>query len=64
MINKTDIEQAHENIRSSIVDTPMRRSHIFSDLCGCYLLLKMECLHISGAFKERGAINLLLQLSD
>jgi threonine dehydratase len=64
MINKTDIEQAHENIRSSIVDTPMRRSHIFSDLCGCDMLLKMESLQMSGAFKERGALNRLLQLSD
>lgn len=64
MIKQTDIEQAYENIRSSIVNTPMRRSHTFSDLCGCDMLLKMESLQMSGAFKERGALNRLLQLTD
>ncbi len=64
MIEKNDIEKAYENIRSSVVDTPMRRSHTFSGLCGCDMLLKMESLQMSGAFKERGALNRLLQLTE
>lgn len=64
MIDQTDIEQAYERIRSCMVETPLRRSHTFSDLCGCDMLLKMESLQMSGAFKERGALNRLLQLSE
>ena len=63
MIGKKEIEQAYENIRSSITETPMRRSYTFSEVCGCNMLLKMENLQMSGAFKERGALNRLLQLS-
>lgn len=64
MIERTDIQEAHRKIRSYIVETPLRRSHTLSDLCGCDMLLKMESLQMSGAFKERGALNRLLELSD
>lgn len=64
MVNKADIEKAYEDIHQHIVNTPMRRSHTFSDLCGCDMLLKMESLQMSGAFKERGALNRLLGLSE
>lgn len=64
MINANDIRQAHANICRSVTETPLRRSHTLSDLCGCDMLLKMETLQMSGAFKERGALNRLLQLTE
>ncbi|MDT8391261.1 MAG: threonine ammonia-lyase [Lentisphaeria bacterium] len=64
MIPKDDILTAYRNITSYIVNTPLRRSHTLSDLCGCDMLLKMESLQMTGAFKERGALNRLLALSE
>ena len=35
-----------------------------SEICGCEIWLKFENLQFTGAYKERGALNALLQLSD
>ena len=64
MIHKDDIESAYQKIQAHIVNTPLRRSHTLSDLCGCDMLLKMESLQMTGAFKERGALNRMLALSE
>lgn len=64
MIDKKEILSAYRNIQADIANTPLRRSHTLSDLCGCDMLLKMESLQMTGAFKERGALNRLLALSD
>lgn len=63
MIDRASIEKAYEQIRAHVVETPLRRSHFLSGLCGCDMLLKMESLQMSGAFKERGALNRLLALT-
>ncbi|MBI9017286.1 MAG: threonine ammonia-lyase [Phycisphaerae bacterium] len=63
MINKQDVEKAYSKIHEYIVNTPVRRSHVLSGMCNCDMLLKMENLQMSGAFKERGALNRLLKLS-
>jgi threonine dehydratase len=64
MITKEDIDKAYENICSYIVDTPIIISATLSDLCGCTTLFKLENLQITGAFKERGALNKLMNLSE
>lgn len=64
MVEKRDIERAYDNIQAYIVNTPLRRSYTLSDLCGCDMLLKIESQQMSGAFKERGALNRLLHLTD
>ncbi|WP_372846581.1 threonine ammonia-lyase [Pontiella sp.] len=64
MVSKIDIEQAYENVKGNVIETPLRRAQVFSDLAGCDMLLKMETQQMSGAFKERGALNRLLQLSE
>lgn len=63
LISKTDIEAAYRNIRKDIVCTPLLYSQKLSRLCGCQVLLKLENFQLTGAFKERGALNKLLSLS-
>ncbi len=64
MVTREDIERAYEAIHEHIVDTPIIASATLSDLCGCTTLFKLENLQITGAFKERGALNKLINLSD
>ncbi|EHK67541.1 threonine ammonia-lyase [Achromobacter arsenitoxydans] len=59
-----DVQQAHERIRSHIVRTPLLESASLNELAGARILVKAESLQQAGAFKFRGAVNRLLQLSD
>jgi len=63
MISRADIEKAYAAIRPYIVRTPTVYSQKLSDLCGCQTLFKLENLQMTGSFKERGALNILLRLS-
>lgn len=63
MISKQDIENAHVAIRDHVVNTPVVFSYTLSDLCGCQTLFKLENFQMTGAFKERGALNKLLNLT-
>ena len=63
MIRKLDIETAYDVIRGHITCTPVVYSHTLSKLCGCHTLFKLENLQMTGAFKERGALNKLVSLS-
>ena len=47
-----------------MVLTPCTRSMAYSDLLACSLWLKFETRQRTGSFKDRGALNKLLQLSD
>jgi threonine dehydratase len=60
----SDIRAARERVRHEIVLTPCTRSRGFEDLLPCRLHLKFENLHRTGSFKERGALNRLLHLSE
>jgi threonine dehydratase len=59
-----DIRAAAERIRGSIIRTPMLMSRTLSEIIGAEVWLKFENLQFTAAFKERGALNKLLQLSD
>lgn len=59
-----DILQARERLGDQVVLTPCTRSQAFSDLLTCSLWLKFETRQHTGSFKDRGALNKLLQLSD
>ncbi len=63
MIFKQDVETAYNLIHEHIAQTPVVYSHTLSKLCGCHTLFKLENLQMTGAFKERGALNKLLNLS-
>ena len=59
-----DVRTAHARIRESIVRTPTLISRTLSQLTGATVYLKFENLQFTAAYKERGALNTLLQLSE
>lgn len=58
-----DIRAAHARIAPSIVRTPTLISKTLSDLTGATVYLKFENLQFTAAYKERGALNTLMQLN-
>src|ERR1700712_1541584 len=63
MITLEDVEQAAERIAGRVLRTPMLPSHAISRLTGAEVMLKLDNLQVTGAFKERGAANRLSMLS-
>jgi threonine dehydratase len=59
-----DIRAAAAAIRGSVLDTPCSHSRTLSRLCGAEVFLKFENHQFTAAFKERGALNKLLSLSE
>ena len=59
-----DIRAAAERIKGSVVRTPMMLSRTLSEIADAEVWLKFENLQFTAAYKERGALNKLLQLSD
>jgi threonine dehydratase len=59
-----DIHAAAKRIHGSLVRTPMLMSRALSQRIGAEVWLKFENLQLTSAYKERGALNKLLQLSD
>lgn len=57
------MKAARERIKDKIIYTPCVKSHL-SDLFGINLYLKQELFQHTGSFKERGARNTLLNLSN
>jgi threonine dehydratase len=64
MVTLQDIEAARARIAGHVQHSPMPRSDALSELCRCDLYVKLENLQRTGSFKERGALNKLLSLSD
>jgi threonine dehydratase len=64
MITLADVKAALCRIRESIYLSPCARSETFSRLTGNSVFLKLDNLQRTGAFKERGALNKLLTLSE
>src|SRR5215217_2255028 len=58
-----DIRAAAARIDGAVIKTPMLRSRVLSDLVEAEIWLKFENLQFTAAYKERGALNKLLQLS-
>ncbi len=59
-----DVRAAQIRIGDAIVRTPTLISQTLSKLTGATVYLKFENLQFTAAYKERGALNTLLQLSD
>ena len=59
-----DIRAAAQRIEGAVIQTPMLVSRTLSEIIGAEVWLKFENLQFTGAFKERGALNKLLQLTD
>ena len=63
MIGVADIEAAAERLDGVAVRTPLIRSHALDEAAGGAVLVKPECLQVTGSFKIRGAYNFLAQLT-
>ena len=59
-----DIKAAAERIKGAVIRTPMMLSRTLSEIVDAEVWLKFENLQFTAAYKERGALNKLLQLSD
>ena len=64
MITLSDIQAATGRIRESIYISPCALSVTFSEATGNSVFLKLDNLQRTGAFKERGALNKLLTLTE
>ena len=63
-VNLESIEEARVRIGNAIHLSPCQLSHHLSERTGLEIYLKLENLQRTGAFKERGALNKLLTLSE
>ncbi|TFG34658.1 threonine/serine dehydratase [Candidatus Thorarchaeota archaeon] len=64
MISLSDIRVAHDRIRHVIVRTPVMRSTTIDNITGCEVYFKCENFQRVGAFKFRGAFNVVSQLTE
>ena len=64
MLSLEAIRAAAARIEGAIERTPFLPSQTLSRVTGCKLHLKFENLQFTASFKERGALNKLLQLSE
>ncbi len=58
------VRQARERINGFIVNSPCRQSVELSSMTGAEIYLKLDNVQRTGAFKERGALNKILTLTD
>ena len=58
-----DIRHAAKAIAGAVAPTPLIHAAALSELTGVEVYLKLETLHPTGSFKERGALNKLLTLN-
>jgi threonine dehydratase len=64
MIELADIRAAQARLAGQVLDTPCVESRTLSQIAGCQVFLKFENLQFTASFKERGACNKLVQLSE
>lgn len=62
--SKKEVQEACERIQPYVHNTPVLKSSFLNELCGAELFFKCENFQKMGAFKMRGAINAILQLSE
>lgn len=59
-----DIRSAAARIQPALVRTPTRHSRTLSGIAGCEVWLKFENRQFTASFKERGALNRILSLTE
>jgi threonine dehydratase len=62
MVTLADVQAARGRIRDAVYLSPCARSETLSRLSRCQAWLKLDNLQMTGAYKERGALNKLLTL--
>jgi threonine dehydratase len=64
LVVPADVMMAYQRIKGTVVRSSLAESPALSKLTGCNLFLKNEhSASVTGSYKERGALNKLLQLS-
>ena len=63
-LTHVDVRAAYARISSIVHKSPLDFSPRLSQQCGAQVYLKKEHVSIVGSYKERGALNRLLQLSE
>jgi threonine dehydratase len=63
-ISLEDVRAAQARIADQLCNTPCLHSRTLSQLTGAEIHIKFENLQFTASFKERGALNRLLQLTD
>ena len=63
-VSFSEIQRAAERIREAVLRTPCTPCVALSEITACQIFCKFENLQRTGSFKERGARNALLLLSD
>jgi threonine dehydratase len=63
-VNLSEIRAARERIAGAIYHSPCPYSLSLSRLCGAEIYCKLDHLQMTGSFKERGARNKLMSLTD
>lgn len=63
-VTMADIEAAAKAIEGQIEHTPLRYSRTLSEITGAQVWIKFENLQFTASFKERGALNKLLSLTN
>jgi threonine dehydratase len=63
-MNIDDVRAARERLAGQVIVTPLTHSRTISKLTGADVYLKFENLQFTASFKERGALNCLLCLSE
>jgi threonine dehydratase len=64
MVGIQDIERAAARLDGQLLDTPCVESRTLSEIVGAQVFLKFENLQFTASFKERGACNKLVDLSE
>jgi threonine dehydratase len=64
LLTLADVRGAAERIAGQVVRTPTLHSKTLSAITGANIWLKFENLQFTAAYKERGALNALLQLTQ
>ncbi|MEM8646333.1 MAG: threonine ammonia-lyase [Pseudomonadota bacterium] len=59
-----NVRAAASALEGAVKSTPFQKSETLSQMLGCEIWLKFENQQFTASFKERGALNKLLQLTD
>jgi threonine dehydratase len=64
VLDVLQVERAAERLKGISIRTPLLRNFELDEVAGGKVLIKPECLQVTGSFKIRGAYNHLSQLSE
>jgi threonine dehydratase len=64
MVGIEEIQRAAARLQGQVLNTPCVESRTLSEIVGAQVFLKFENLQFTSSFKERGACNKLVDLSQ